>query len=84
MEDCALLSELSSLRREFSFVGVRALARFLLDRLELLGGEEVGEVARRRRGAAAAERVVADERAGQATAIRCNRAVLQRGRFMTR
>ena len=75
---------MSALSREFSYVGVRAQARLLLDRLELLGGEGVGEVARRRRGAAAAERVAADERAAQATAIRCNRAVVQRGRFMTR
>ena len=85
LEDSALLAEfVSSLRREFGFVGVRAQTRLLLDRLELLGGEVVGEVARWRGGVAAAERVAADERAAQATAIRCNRTVVQRGRFMTR
>ena len=59
--------------KEFSFTAVRAIA-----------GEGTGEVARRKRAVAAAERTAAAERAAVATALRESREVVRRGRFMER
>ena len=45
-----------SLRRQFSFTGVRSQQRLLLDRLDLLSGVGAGEDARRNRIAAGCSR----------------------------
>ena len=85
LEDSALLAEfVGSLRRHFSFTGVRAQSRMLLDRLDLLAGTGAGEEARRNRAAAAEERAAANERAAQTIALRERREIVRRGRFMER
>ena len=85
LQDSALLADfVSSLRRQFSFVGVRAQSRLLLDRLDLLMGMGAGDVARRNRFAAAAEKAASDERAAQAISLRERREIVRRGRFMER
>ena len=71
----------SYLRRDFSFCAVRAQSRLLLDRLELLDGEGVGDVARRRLAASAADRAADRVRQAQVTAMRQSRAVVRRGRI---
>ena len=85
LEDSALLAEfVGSLRRQFSFTGVRAQSRLLLDRLDVLAGAGVGEDARRNGAAAAVERGARNEREAQALAIRESREIVRRGRFMER
>ena len=85
LEDSALLAEfVGSLRRQFSFTGVRAQSRLLLDRLDVLAGAGVGEDARRNRAAAAVERGARNEREAQAVSIRECREIVRRGRFMER
>ena len=60
---------------------MRAQSRLLLDRLELLDGEGVGDVARRRLAASAADRAADRVRQAQVTAMRQSRAVIRRGRI---
>merc|ERR1719319_554724 len=85
LQDSALLAEfVGSLRRQFRFVGVRAQSRMLLDRLDLLVGMGAGDVARRNRFAAAAEKAASDERAAQTISVRERREIVRRGRFMER
>ena len=85
LEDSALLAMFtSSLRRAFSYTGVKAQSRLLLDRLDLLSGEGPGQVVRRKCAAEAEERAAANERMAQVTALRESRAVVRRGMFMER
>ena len=71
LEESGLLALYTgALRREFSFTGVRAQSRLLLDRLELLDGESASQTSRRCRAAQAEERRVANERMAQFTAAR--------------
>ena len=75
-----LQDSVGSLRRQFSFVGVRTQSRLLLDRLDLFVGMGAGDVTRRNRFAAAAEKAASDERAAQTISLRERREIVKRKR----